>query len=85
MAYVDGFVVPVPKKKLKSYLSMAKTAGKVGAITARSIRREHGRRRQAGQGDSFPQAVKLKKNETVWFSYIVYKSRATATRSTPRS
>ena len=29
MAYVDGFVVPVPKKKLKAYRSMAKTAGKV--------------------------------------------------------
>jgi uncharacterized protein YbaA (DUF1428 family) len=38
-----------------------------------------------GKVTSFPQAVKLKKNETVWFSYIVYKSRVTATRSTPRS
>ena len=74
--YVDGFVVPVPKKNLQAYRRMAQKAGKVW--------REHGALEyvecvaddvKPGKQTSFPQAVKLKKNETVWFSYIVYKSR----------
>lgn len=77
MAYVDGFVVPVPKKKLDAYRRMARKAGKVW--------REHGALEfkecvaddvKPGKVTSFPQSVKLKKNETVIFSYIVYKSRA---------
>jgi uncharacterized protein YbaA (DUF1428 family) len=76
MSYVDGFVVPVPKKNVKKYLSIAKLAGKVW--------KEHGALDyceavaddvKPGKWTSFPQSVKLKKNETVVFSYIVYKSR----------
>ncbi len=76
MAYVDGFVVPVPKKKLDAYRRMARTAGKVW--------REHGALEfkecvaddvKPGKVTSFPQSVKLKKNETVIFAYIVYKTR----------
>jgi uncharacterized protein YbaA (DUF1428 family) len=77
MAYVDGFVVPVPKKKLKSYLSMAKTAGKVwrdhGALEFREWVADDVK---VGKRTSFPRSVKLKPGETVVFSYIVYKSRA---------
>jgi uncharacterized protein YbaA (DUF1428 family) len=77
MAYVDGFVVPVPKKKLSVYRSIARKAGKVW--------RDHGALDyieavaddvKVGKWTSFPRSVKLKTGETVVFSYIVYKSRA---------
>jgi len=75
--YVDGFVVPVPTKKLKAYLAMAKMAGKVwrdhGALEYRECIADDAK---VGKITSFPRSVKLKKNETVMFSYIVYKSRA---------
>jgi uncharacterized protein YbaA (DUF1428 family) len=76
MAYVDGFVVPVPKKKLQAYRAMARKAGKVW--------REHGALSYCesvaddvkwGKHTSFPRSVKLKGGEVVWFSWIVYKSR----------
>ena len=76
MSYVDGFVVPVPKKHVAAYRAMARKAGKVW--------REHGaleyRESMAddvkwGKRTSFPRSVKQKGNETVWFSFIVYKSR----------
>ena len=77
MAYVDGFVVPVPNKKLKAYLAMAKKAGKVwkdhGALDYRECIADDVK---VGKWTSFPRSVKLKKGETVMFSYIVYKSRA---------
>ncbi len=74
--YVDGFVVPVPKAKMKAYLSMAKKAGKVwkdhGAIDyCESVADDV----KVGKWTSFPRSVKLKRGETVVFSYIVYKSR----------
>jgi uncharacterized protein YbaA (DUF1428 family) len=77
MNYIDGFVLPVPKKKLEAYRAMARKAGKVW--------REHGALAyvesvaddvKPGKHTSFPQSVKLKKDETVVFAYIVYKSRA---------
>jgi uncharacterized protein YbaA (DUF1428 family) len=77
MAYVDGFIVPVPKKNLKAYRSMARKAGKVwrdhGAIEFRECVADDVR---LGKWTSFPRSVKLKRGETVMFSYIVYKSRA---------
>ena len=77
MSYVDGFVVPVPKKNVKKYLAMAKLAGKVwkdhGALEyCEAIADDV----KPGKWTSFPQSVKLKKNETVIFSYATYKSRA---------
>ena len=75
--YVDGFVLPVPKKSLKSYQAISKKAGRVW--------REHGALEYfecAGddlniQGmRSFTSMVKPKPGETVVFSFIVYKSRA---------
>ena len=74
--YVDGFVLPVPKKNREKYLRMARKAGKVWM--------EHGALQyveaiaddvKPGKHTSFPQSVKLKSGETVIFSYAVYKSR----------
>jgi uncharacterized protein YbaA (DUF1428 family) len=77
MQYVDGFVVPVPKKNLDAYRSLAKKAGKVwrdhGAIEYREFVAEDVK---VGKWTSFPRSVKLKPGETVVFSWIVYKSRA---------
>src|SRR4030088_1515778 len=77
MPYVDGFIVAVPKKNLEAYRRMANKAGKVW--------REHGALEyrewvaddvKVGKLTSFPRSVKLKPDETVIFSWIVYKSRA---------
>jgi len=77
MAYVDGFIVAVPKKKLGEYRKLAKLAGKVW--------REHGATDYTeciaddvpmGKLTSFPRSVKQKPNETVVFAWITYKSRA---------
>ena len=74
--YVDGFVVPVPKKKLAAYRSMARKAATVwrdhGALEYREALADDVK---PGKYTSFPQSVKLKANETVIFAWIVYKSR----------
>ncbi|HEX7559356.1 MAG TPA: DUF1428 domain-containing protein [Usitatibacter sp.] len=75
--YVDGFIVPVPKRKLAAYRAMAKRAGKIwrehGALEYRECIAEDVK---VGKRTSFPRSVKLKPGETVVFSWIVYKSRA---------
>ena len=75
--YVDGFVVPVPRKKLSAYRAMARKAGKIwkehGALEFREC---VGDDVKPGKVTSFPQSVKLKKGETVMFSWIVYKSKS---------
>lgn len=77
MAYVDGFVVPVPKNKLEAYRRMARKAGKIwlehGALQFRECVADDVK---PGKQTSFPQSVQLKRGETVFFSYIVYRSRA---------
>ena len=77
MQYVDGFIVPVPKKKLSAYRRQAQLAGKVwrdhGAVDFRECVADDVK---VGKRTSFPRSVKLKPSETVFFSYIVYKSRA---------
>jgi uncharacterized protein YbaA (DUF1428 family) len=74
--YVDGFVIPVPRKNAAAYRAIARKAGKIW--------REHGALAyfecmgddvKPGKLTSFPQSVKLKPGEVVWFSWIVYKSR----------
>jgi uncharacterized protein YbaA (DUF1428 family) len=76
MTYVDGYVVPVPKKSLNAYRRMARKAGKLW--------REHGALEfmecvaddvKPGKLTSFPQSVKLKPSETVVFAWIKFKSR----------
>src|SRR3979490_827128 len=77
MVYVDGFVVPLPRKNLKAYRRMAQKAGKVwrdhGALAFRECVADDVK---MGKWTSFPRSVKLKRGETVGWSYIVYKSRA---------
>ena len=77
MRYVDGFVLPVPKKKLPAYRRMAQKAGKVwreyGALDYKECASDD---LKVKMGVPFPRTVKLKAGETVVFSYIVYKSRA---------
>lgn len=76
MRYVDGFLIAVPKKNVEAYRRMARKAGKVW--------REHGAlefRECVGDdlnirpGVPFPRLMKLKRGETVFFSFIVYRSR----------
>ena len=75
--YVDGFVVPVPKRNLDAYRRIARKAGKIwrehGALEYRECVAEDV---QVGEVTSFPRSVQLKRGETVVFSWIVFKSRA---------
>jgi uncharacterized protein YbaA (DUF1428 family) len=77
MAYVDGYVVPVPKKNLKAYQALARKMAKIfiehGALAVHECVADDVK---PGKWTSFPQAVKLKPNETVIFSWIVTRSRA---------
>jgi uncharacterized protein YbaA (DUF1428 family) len=77
MKYVDGFVLAVPKKKLKAYARLASMAGKIwkehGAIEYLECA---GDDLKVHCGIGFPKTIKLKPNETVVFAWIVYKSRA---------
>lgn len=74
--YVDGFVVPVPTAKLAAYRALARKAGKLwmehGALEYRECVADDVK---PGKHTSFPQSVKLKADETVVFSWIVYRSR----------
>lgn len=74
--YVDGFVIPVPKKRMAEYRRMARLAGKIyrelGALAYVETAADDVK---PGKWTSFPQSVKLKPGETVVFSYVVYKSR----------
>jgi len=74
--YVDGFVVPVPKKKIEAYRRMAQKAGRIwrehGALEYRECIADDVK---WGKRTSFPRSVKLKPSEVVWFSWIVYPSR----------
>ena len=86
MRYVDGFVIPLKNKNLKSYVRVARLAGKVW--------REHGALEYVECiGDSFvskmdgethksifPKMAKLKAGETVVFSWITYKSKGARDR-----
>jgi uncharacterized protein YbaA (DUF1428 family) len=75
--YVDGFVLPILKTRLEEYRRIARKAGKIW--------REYGALEYVecvaddvpfGKRTSFPRSVKLKDDEVVVFSWIVYKSRA---------
>ena len=76
MSYVDGYVLPVPKKNLAYYRRIARKAGKIwmshGALAYNECVADDVK---PGKSTSFPQAVKLKQGEVVLFSWIVYKSR----------
>jgi uncharacterized protein YbaA (DUF1428 family) len=76
-SYVDGFVIPVPRKNLAAYKRMA-TIG-------RKIWMKHGALQyfecvgddlQVGWGMGFPKGIRLKSGETVVFSFVTYRSKA---------
>jgi uncharacterized protein YbaA (DUF1428 family) len=75
--YVDGFILPVPKKNIAKYKKMAKLSGKVwrdhGALDYVECMADDVK---PGKVTSFPQSVKLKKGEVVFFSWATYKSKA---------
>jgi uncharacterized protein YbaA (DUF1428 family) len=77
MAYVDGFVVPVPKSKVDAYKAMAQKSGAIwkeyGALEYHEYIADDVK---PGKVTSFPQSVDLKDDETVVFSWIVYPDRA---------
>lgn len=74
--YVDGFVLPVPKKNIEAYRRMAQEAGEIwmeyGALEFIECIADDVK---PGKVTSFPQSVKLEDDETVVFSWIVYESR----------
>lgn len=74
--YVDGFVLPVPRKNRAAYVKLAKLACRVwmdhGALEYRECVADDVK---PGKITSFPQSVKLKRGEEVWFSWAVYKTR----------
>ena len=77
MPYVDGFVLPVPKKNLHAYRNMAAKAGKIWrAHGALEYRECVGDDLKVKFGLPFPRMAKPKGGETIVFSWIVYKSRA---------
>jgi uncharacterized protein YbaA (DUF1428 family) len=77
MAYIDGFVLPLPKKNIETYREIASQCGAIwrehGALEYRECIAEDV---QPGKLTSFPQSVNLEADETVVFSWIVYESRA---------
>jgi uncharacterized protein YbaA (DUF1428 family) len=77
MPYVDGFVMPLPKRNVAAYRRIAQQAGKVwkehGALEYREC---IGDDLKVTMGLPFPRGIRLKPGETVVFSWIVYKSRA---------
>jgi uncharacterized protein YbaA (DUF1428 family) len=77
MRYVDGYVLPVPKKNLQAYRRMAQKAGRIwrehGALEYREC---VGDDLKVKWGTPFPRLTKLQRGETVVFSWIVFKSRA---------
>jgi uncharacterized protein YbaA (DUF1428 family) len=76
MSYVDGYVLPVPKKNLAKYRALARKAGRIwmeyGALQYVETVEDDVK---PGKVTSFPQSVKLKKGEVVIFSWIVFKTR----------
>lgn len=75
--YVDGFILPIPKKNIKAYKKVASKCAKIwmelGALSYVECMADDVK---PGKWTSFPQAVKLKKDEVVWFSWVTYKNRA---------
>jgi uncharacterized protein YbaA (DUF1428 family) len=81
MAYVDGFVLPVPRRKLGEYRRVARAAGKIwmefGALSYQECVGDDVRSKAAAP---FRKCVRLKPGEAVFFSFIVYKSKADRNR-----
>ena len=75
--YVDGYVLPVPKKKLNAYRRLAQKAGKIWREhDALDYKECAGDDLNIRMGVPFPRQMKVKPGETIVFAYILYKSRA---------
>lgn len=80
--YIDGFVLVVPKRKVAAYRKLSSQAGKVwmkhGALDYKECMGDDLRPNMGGSSPTltFPKMTRLKPGETVFFSFIVYKSRA---------
>jgi uncharacterized protein YbaA (DUF1428 family) len=78
MAYADGFLLAVPKRNVQAYRRIAQKAGRIwkqhGAVEYRECAGDD--LNIKGMGMNFPRRLRLKRGETVFFSWIVYKSRA---------
>ena len=85
MAYVDGFLLTIPARKLAAYRRIAAKAGKVwkdhGALEYREC---VGDDMKSKMGTPFPKVAKAKKGEVVVFSWVVYKSRAHRDKILPK-
>ena len=83
--YVDGFVLPVPKRKLSTYRRMSNRAGKIwreyGALEYRECA---GDDLKVKMGRPFPKLARTRAGETVVFAWIVYRSRAQRDRVNAR-
>lgn len=79
--YVDGFVLVFPKKKLATYLKMARMGKKLwkkhGALDYKECSGDdlHPKGMEGMKPRSFVEMAKAKKGDTVWFSFIVFKSK----------
>jgi len=77
MQYVDGYVLPVPKKNLPAYRRIAQKAARIwrehGALEYRECAADD---LDVKWGVPFPRQLNLKPDETVVFAWIVFKSRA---------
>lgn len=77
MAYVDGYVLPIAKKHLGNYRRLARLAGKIwrehGALEYREC---VGDDLDVKMAMPFPRALRIKRGETVVFSWVVFKTRA---------
>ena len=77
MPYVDGFLLPIPRRNIERYKKMARLAAKVwrehGAL---AYREAVGADLKVKWGTAFPRVARAKSGETVIFAWIVYQSRA---------
>ena len=78
MTYVDGYVIPVPKKNVRKYIKMAQWGKRMwmkhGALQYFECVADD-LKGMPGCGD-FQKMVKLKPGETLWYSFIIYKNKA---------
>ncbi|MEN9403050.1 MAG: hypothetical protein RL091_1753 [Verrucomicrobiota bacterium] len=78
--YVDGFVIPLPRRKLAQYRKIAAQAAKVwreyGALDYKECVMDRSPQPEGVPADLFQKLAKAKRDETVVFAYILYRSRA---------
>jgi uncharacterized protein YbaA (DUF1428 family) len=77
VTYVDGFVLPVPRRNRKAYLAMARTASRIwmshGALQYHECALDD---MSVPCGLDFEKGTRTERGETVVLAWIVYKSKA---------